>query len=102
MKLTIVFTIILMVLCVTACSLFSKNKNDDKSNIDIENTVKIIGQIQIYGNEPHTFVGIVDENNIEYAVYPPQIEKKLRPLQGNLIEFSVVVLDDHRVMEVCF
>jgi len=31
-------------------------------------TVKIIGKIQIYGNEPFTFVGIIDQDKIEYAV----------------------------------
>ena len=98
MKLIVFFTIILTTLSLTACSLFLKNKNDvtNKSNIETENTVKLIGRVQIYGNEPHTFVGIIDENNIEYAVYPPQQEKKLRPLQGHLIEFSVVFLNEPR------
>ena len=58
------------------------------------NTVKITGKIQIYGNEPHTFVGIVAENGTEYAVFPPSKEKELRTLQGYLIEFTVVLLDE--------
>jgi hypothetical protein len=55
---------------------------------------KILGRVQIYGNEPHTFVGIVDQNGTEYAVYPSSQEEELRKLQGYLIEFTVVFLDE--------
>jgi hypothetical protein len=58
------------------------------------NTIKITGTVQIYGNEPHTFVGIVDESRVEYAVYPPSKEAELRKLQGHLIEFTVIMLDE--------
>jgi len=60
----------------------------------MENTIKIRGQIQIYGNEPHTFVGIAAEDGTEYAVFPPAKEDELRMLQGHLIEFTVVLLDE--------
>ena len=62
-------------------------------NTGIENAVKITGRVQVYGNEPRTFVGIVDVNGIEYAVYPRSKERELRQLQGRLIEFTVVFLD---------
>jgi len=58
-----------------------------------ENIIKIIGRIIIYGNEPHTYAGIIDENGIEYAVYPPSKEEELRKLEGHLIEFTVILLD---------
>jgi len=55
---------------------------------------KITGRIQIYGNEPHTFVGIIDrQDGMEYAVYPPSKEEELRGLQGRLIEFTVIKQD---------
>ena len=55
---------------------------------------KITGRIQIYGNEPHTFVGIIDrQDGTEYAVYPPSGEEELRELQGRLIEFTVIKQD---------
>ena len=57
-------------------------------------TAKIIGRVQVFGNEPHTFVGIVDQDKIEYAVYPPSREEELRKLQGHLIEFTVVFLEE--------
>jgi len=66
---------------------------EDSQHLPIENTIKILGKIQIYGNEPHTFVGIVDENGTEYAVYPPSMDEKLRSLQGHLIEFTVILPD---------
>jgi hypothetical protein len=64
----------------------------NQANAGAENTIKIIGRIQIYGNEPNTFVGIVDENGAEYAVYAPAREEELRKLQGHLINFTVVFL----------
>jgi len=58
------------------------------------NTTIITGKIQIYGTEPHTFVGILDDNGTEYAVYSPLYEQDLRRLQGHIIEFTVVLLDE--------
>ena len=59
-----------------------------------EEMKKITGMVQIYGNEPRTFVGIVDEKGTEYAVYPRTVENELRELQGHLIEFTVIMLDE--------
>jgi len=66
----------------------------DQVNTGTNNMIKLTGRVQIYGNEPHTFVGIVDGNGTEYAVFPPEQEKELRKLQGHLIEFTVILLDD--------
>jgi len=66
----------------------------EKINAGTENMTKLTGRVQIYGSEPHTFVGIVDERGTEFAVYPPEQEEKLRKLQGHLIEFTVVLLDE--------
>ena len=54
----------------------------------------IIGRVVIFGNEPHTFAGIVTDDGAEYAVYPPSLETELRSLQGNNIEFNVILLDE--------
>jgi len=61
---------------------------------NVENTGIITGMVQIYGNEPHTYVGIVEGNGTEYAVYPRSSEDELRRLQGHLIEFTVIFLDE--------
>ena len=61
---------------------------------DVENIVHITGRVQIYGNDPHTFVGIIDEDGNEYAVHLPSGEDELRSLQGYLIEFAVIFLDE--------
>ena len=66
-------------------------KQNDRSK---ENIIKIRGRVEIYGNEPRTFAGIVDENGIEYSVHPRSVENELRQLQGHLIEFTVIVLDE--------
>jgi len=65
----------------------------EQVNAGTENMIKLTGRVQIYGSEPHTFVGIEDEKGTEYAVYPPEQEKILRELQGHLIEFTVILLD---------
>ena len=67
---------------------------EGRSNTMTNNVIKITGRVAIFGSEPHTFAGIVDENGTEFAVYPPEQEAKLRKLQGYLIEFTVVFLDE--------
>ena len=67
-----------------------------ENTMETENTVKIRGTVRIFGNTPHTFVGIVSEDGEEYAVYPPEMEEELRRLQGHLIEFIVLLLDEPR------
>ncbi|MDR1912632.1 MAG: hypothetical protein LBQ52_09870 [Helicobacteraceae bacterium] len=54
----------------------------------------ITGRVQIYGNEPHTFVGVIDDKGVEYSVYPKEKEKELRDLQGRLIKFNVEFIDN--------
>jgi hypothetical protein len=66
----------------------------NSSSANEEKTAKITGMVHVYGNEPHTFVGIEDEKGTEYAVYPPSSEAELIKLQGHLIEFTVIVLDE--------
>ena len=66
--------------------------NQDCNNM--ETTIKITGRVQVYGNEPFTFVGIIDQNDTEYSVYPPEKEKELIPLQGHLIEFTAILLNE--------
>jgi len=70
---------------------------DTANQVEVcQNTVKILGQIEIFGNSPHIFAGIVDENGVAYAIYPPSREEELRMLQGHLIEFTVIILDEPR------
>ena len=57
----------------------------------------ITGRIAVFGNEPHTFLGIVDENGKEYAVYSPDYEAELKKLQGQKIEFTVDILNEIKV-----
>ena len=61
---------------------------------DTTETTKIIGRVHVFGSVPHTFVGIVNEAGIEYAVYPHSKEGDLVELQGYLIEFSVIFPDE--------
>ena len=65
-------------------------------NDAMDNTIKITGRVEIFGNVPHTFIGIVSEDGRQYAVYPPEQEEQLKSLQGHLIEFTVELLDEGR------
>ena len=77
---------IFFVVLVLACA----SQEKDKAREPQEMTLK--GMIVIYGNEPHTWVGIetVPDRKV-YAVTPPEKAKELRGLQGHLLEFTVTI-----------
>ena len=70
--------------------------------IDAHATAVIKGRVVIYGNEPHTFVGIAADDGREYAVYSPSHEEELRRLQGHSIEFTVIFIDEPKVYSSLF
>ena len=86
------YTVFILFFVLTIVSVFSLGNQEKKNNPKKSTT--IVGRVVIYGNEPQTFVGIVDGKGTEYAVYPPSEEEKLRSLQGHLIEFIVIFLDE--------
>jgi len=51
------------------------------------------GMIAIYGNEPHSWVGIRTQEGKVYAVNPPEKAAELRDMQGRLLEFTVIIQD---------
>ncbi|MDR0706539.1 MAG: hypothetical protein LBF60_01500 [Treponema sp.] len=55
--------------------------------------IRITGVVKIFGNEPHTFVGIVTADGKRYGVSPPKKEAALRRLQGRTIECTVRFLE---------
>jgi len=81
----------LLVFLFTAFNVFASGKKE-KNPVGKKST--LVGRVVIYGNEPHTFAGIVDEHDVAYSIYPPNNEAELRKLQGNLIEFTVIMLDE--------
>ncbi|MDR2398092.1 MAG: hypothetical protein LBD74_04950 [Spirochaetaceae bacterium] len=47
-------------------------------------------RMEVYGNEPHTYLGIrSEEDDKVYAVYAPGKEAELRSLQGRTLEMTV-------------
>ena len=88
---------VLLISCISA-----SGKNEDTPEVgnqtidDAVTTITIRGRVVIYGNEPHTFTGIVADDGTEFAVYPPSIEADLRGLQGHFIEFTAIMLDEPR------
>ena len=67
--------------------------NDSRTDNDMENLKIIVGRVEIFGNVPNTYVGIIEEKGKRYSVYPPSQEEALRDLQGYDIEFNVILLD---------
>jgi hypothetical protein len=56
---------------------------------------KFIGSVRIYGSEPHTYVGIVNEKDDKmYRLSNNTKDSELRALQGKRIEFTVKALSD--------
>ena len=82
--------VLVFLLCVPVISGASPKKEE---SVDIV----IQGMVKIYGNEPHTWVGIetVPDGKI-FFVEPPEKAKELGSLQGRLIEFTVVIYDTTR------
>lgn len=61
----------------------------DKVEASVVQPVTLVGQIGVYGNEPHTWLGFVDQKGVEYALdATPEMIKDLRSLQGVLLEIS--------------
>jgi hypothetical protein len=88
--------VFLLVFFFTAFNVLASGKKEKSpAGTGGKNTTTLVGRVQIYGNEPNTFVGIVDEHDVAYSIYPPNpnSEAELRKLQGHLIEFTVILLD---------
>jgi len=81
------FIIFIAIIFLNAFSCKTVNNIDNSNN---ENSFVITGRIEIYGNEPFTYVGIVDVNNVAYNVEPSSAANELRSMQGNLMEFTVI------------
>jgi len=84
--------VLLLVFLFTAFNVFASGKKE-KNPAGKGGKTTLVGRIAVFGNEPHTFVGIVDEHDVAYSIYPPNNEAELRKLQGNLIEFTVILLN---------
>lgn len=72
-----------------ACT--TQNQSEPGGKAGSQETV-LRGMVKIYGNEPHTEVGIetVPGGKV-YAVRPPEKAEELRAMQGRLLEFTVTI-----------
>ncbi|MDR1220694.1 MAG: hypothetical protein LBK73_13925 [Treponema sp.] len=55
--------------------------------------MRITGAVKIFGNEPHTFVGIITADGKRYGVSPREKEAAIRRLQGRAVEFTARLLE---------
>jgi len=89
MKRTILIPALMCVLLLgTLCYANAGGKKDKPR----EGTLQ--GMIKIYGNEPHTWVGLetVPDGKV-YAIVPPEKAAEFRILQGRLLEVRVAFQD---------
>jgi hypothetical protein len=75
--------------------LFAGGEKDDPAASVGESgrIMRITGVVKIFGNEPHTFVGIVTADGKQYSVSPAEKEAAVRRLQGHVVEFTVQILE---------
>lgn len=82
------FTIIVVTLGCIVGSIFSLGGRDIMKTADLK-PIKVVGIIGVYGNEPHTWLGFIDQQGTEYILKATsQVLEDLRKLQGVLLEIS--------------
>ena len=86
---------LIMFLVVAACTTQEKAKHQGsaREGTGTPQETTLQGMIRIYGNEPHTWVGIRTPEGKIYAVSPPEKAAELRTVQGRLLEFTVTIQD---------
>ncbi len=85
MKLFCSLTVVFVAL---SLSLFSFSGRDKVESAKLE-PVTVVGQIGVYGNEPRTWLGFVDNKGVEYGLEASEADlNELRNLQGILLEIS--------------
>ena len=85
MKLFCSLTVVFVVL---SFSLFSFSGRNKVESAKLE-PITVVGQIGVYGNEPHTWLGFVDNKGVEYGLEASEADlEELRNLQGILLEIS--------------
>lgn len=61
----------------------------DKAEPADSQLVTVVGQIGVYGNEPHVWLGFVDQKGVEYALDAPAgTLQELRGMQGIILEIT--------------
>lgn len=73
----------LFVLAVLAC----KENNTVRKENSSSQTISFTGQIKIYGNEPHTYVGVVSSDGAKYIV-DQAYQNALRELAPGVYKFT--------------
>ena len=82
------FCSLTIVMAILSFSLFSFSGRNKVETAQME-PVTVVGQIGVYGNEPHTWLGFVDNKGVEYGLEASEKDlKELQNLQGILLEIS--------------
>lgn len=78
----------IVIMCVLMLPLLAFGGRDKVEAVKIQ-PVTVVGQIGVYGNEPHTWLGFVDQKGVEYALdATADTLQELRKLQGIILEIT--------------
>lgn len=77
-----------VIMCVLLLPLFAFGRRDKVEAVQLQQ-VTVVGQIGVYGNEPHTWLGFVDQKGVEYALdATADMLQELRGMQGLILEIT--------------
>jgi len=85
------FASLMFLITLNACAIGRKQTAAEQLP---ENAITFIGRVVIYGSHPITYVGIMDENGLSYGIIPRERGEELRMLQGHVVEFTIVPLEE--------
>ena len=78
-----------ILLTIFALPLFAFGSKDKKEENTPLQPVTVIGQIALYGNEPNTWLGFVDQKGVAYTLkVPAELLENLLRQQGVLLKLS--------------
>lgn len=77
-----------VIMCVLMLPLLAFGGREKTETVQLQQ-VTVVGQIGVYGNEPHTWLGFVDQQGVEYALdATADVLQELQKMQGLILEIT--------------
>lgn len=81
--------LLLMACAVTGAGFSMARKPQEAASQEISRQVTVTGLVGVYGNEPHTWLGFVDQQGTDYGLDgPAELLESLRTMQGILLRIT--------------
>ena len=88
-----IFASLIFLITLNACATGRREVTRNQEEFPA-NAITFTGRVVIYGSHPITYVGITDENGLSYGIIPRERGEELRILQGRVVEFTIVPLEE--------